>query len=75
MKGFATGKPFVNRFRRCLKNGGYRWIETRAQALHGADGAIVQWYFASIDIEEEMRTGGITRGNAFSGHWWKHCRP
>ncbi|MBB4278436.1 MASE1 domain-containing protein [Rhizobium mongolense] len=54
-KGFATGKPFVNRFRRCLKNGGYRWIETRAQPLRGADGAIVQWYFASIDIEEEMR--------------------
>lgn len=54
-KGFATGQPFVNRFRRRLKNGGYRWIEARAQPLRGADGAIVQWYFASIDIEEEMR--------------------
>ncbi|KOF18542.1 ATPase [Ensifer adhaerens] len=54
-KGFATGQPFVNRFRRCLKDGGYRWIEARAQPLRGADGAIVQWYFASIDIEEEMR--------------------
>jgi PAS domain S-box-containing protein len=54
-KGFATGQPFVNRFRQCQKNGGYRWIEARAQPLRGADGAIVQWYFASIDIEEEMR--------------------
>ncbi|MDE1995851.1 MAG: MASE1 domain-containing protein, partial [Rhizobiaceae bacterium] len=53
--GFATGKPFVNRFRRRVRNGGYRWIEARAQPLRGADDAIVQWYIASIDIEEEMR--------------------
>jgi PAS domain S-box-containing protein len=53
--GFATGQPFVNRFRRRLKDGGYRWIEARAQPLQDADGAIVQWYFASIDIEDEMR--------------------
>jgi PAS domain S-box-containing protein len=52
--GFATGQPFVNRFRRRLKNGSYRWIEARAQPLCDADGAVVQWYIASIDIEEEM---------------------
>ncbi|AEH83269.1 MASE1 domain-containing protein [Sinorhizobium meliloti] len=54
-QGFATGQPFVNRFRRRLKDGNYRWIEARAQPLRRADGPIVQWYFASIDIEEEMR--------------------
>lgn len=54
-KGFATGQPFVNRFRRRLREGGYRWIEARAQPLRGADGEIVQWYLASIDIEDEMK--------------------
>ncbi len=53
--GFATGEPFVNRFRRRDKHGVYRWIEARAQPLRDAQGAIVQWYIASIDIEDEMR--------------------
>lgn len=54
-EGFATGNAFVNRFRRREKDGVYRWIEARAQPLHAADGTIVQWYIASIDIEDEMR--------------------
>jgi len=53
--GFATGQPFVNRFRRREKNGAYRWIEARAHPLRDASGTIVQWYIASIDIEDEMR--------------------
>ncbi|WP_454818964.1 PAS domain-containing protein [Labrys neptuniae] len=52
--GFATGQPFVNRFRRRDKQGIYRWIEARARPLSNADGAIVQWYIISIDIEDEM---------------------
>lgn len=60
-EGFATGQPFVNRFRRRLRNGGYRWIEARAQPLRDADGMIVQWYMASIDIEEEMRAQAALR--------------
>src|SRR5690606_40370082 len=35
---------------------GYRWIEARAQPLREADGTIIQWYIASIDIDDEMRT-------------------
>ncbi len=54
MNGFETGQPFVNRFRRRTKDGTYRWIEARAQPLLDADGAIVQWYIISIDIEDEM---------------------
>ncbi|UOM36614.1 PAS domain-containing protein [Acuticoccus sp. I52.16.1] len=53
--GFAAGEAFVNRFRRLCSDGVYRWIEARAQALRDAEGAIVQWYIASIDIEEEMQ--------------------
>ncbi|WP_026622317.1 PAS domain S-box-containing protein (plasmid) [Ensifer sp. WSM1721] len=59
--GFATGQPFVNRFRRRNKQGVYRWIEARAQPLRDADGTIVQWYVASIDIEDEMRAQAALR--------------
>lgn len=53
--GFAAGQPFVNRFRRREKDGAYRWIEARAHPLRDPNGAIMQWYIASIDIEDEMR--------------------
>ncbi|MDK1389022.1 PAS domain-containing protein [Sinorhizobium sp. 8-89] len=59
--GFATGQSFVNRFRRRNKQGVYRWIEARAQPLRDADGTIVQWYIASIDIEDEMRAQAALR--------------
>jgi PAS domain S-box-containing protein len=60
-EGFAAGTPFVNRFRRREKDGVYRWIEARAQPLRAADGAIIQWYIASIDIEDEMRAQDALR--------------
>lgn len=60
-EGFATGTPFVNRFRRREKDGVYRWIEARAQPLRAADGTIIQWYIASIDIEDEMRAQDALR--------------
>lgn len=55
LDGFATGRPFVNRFRRLDKHGLYPWIEARAQPLRDADGTIVQWYIASIEIDDELR--------------------
>ncbi len=54
LDGFATGTPFVNRFRRRDKHGAYPWIEARAQPLHDVSGAIVQWYQVSIDIDEQV---------------------
>lgn len=61
LHGFTTGEPFVNRFRRRCSDGIYRWIEARAQALRDADGEIVQWYIASIDIEDEMQAQAALR--------------
>ncbi|WP_308909451.1 PAS domain-containing protein [Pseudokordiimonas caeni] len=55
LDGFAAGTPFVNRFRRRERDGNYRWIEARAQPLRNAEGVILQWYIASVDIDEEMR--------------------
>ncbi|PJI41858.1 MASE1 domain-containing protein [Ferrovibrio sp.] len=52
--GFATGQPFVNRFRRRDKQGIYRWIEARTQPQRDASGTILQWHIVSIDIEDEM---------------------
>jgi PAS domain S-box-containing protein len=54
-EGFAIGQPFVNRFRRRDRQGVYRWIEARAQPLRDENGEIVQWYIASIGLEDEMR--------------------
>ncbi|NEU99604.1 PAS domain S-box protein [Bradyrhizobium sp. UFLA 03-164] len=56
LDGFATGTPFVNRFRRRDRHGDYPWIEARAQPLRDRSGEIVQWYMVSIDIESEVRT-------------------
>lgn len=61
LDGFAAGEPFVNRFRGRNKQGVYRWKEARAQPFRDADGTIVQWYIASIDIEDEMRAQAALR--------------
>lgn len=55
LNGFANGQPFVNRFRRLDRHGFYTWSEARAEPVRDADGAIVQWYFVGIDIEDEVR--------------------
>src|SRR5262249_5078901 len=52
---FQTGEPFLMRFRRCGKDGIYRWTEGRAEPLRDQDGAIVQWYGVSLDIEDERQ--------------------
>jgi PAS domain S-box-containing protein len=52
---FQTGKPFLMQFRGCGKDGIYRWTEGRAEPLRDQDGAIVQWYAVSLDIEDERQ--------------------
>ena len=52
---FAAGAGTAMRFRWREKDGGYRWAECRVEPRRDQDGAIVQWYGASVDIDEEMR--------------------
>lgn len=52
---FQTGEPFLMRYRRRGKDGIYRWAEGRAEPLRDQDGAIVQWYAVSLDIEDERQ--------------------
>jgi C4-dicarboxylate-specific signal transduction histidine kinase len=52
---FETGEGAVMRFRWREKDEAYRWTEWRVESRRDESGAIVQWYGASIDIEDEMR--------------------
>jgi PAS domain S-box-containing protein len=52
---FQTGAPFLMRYRRCGKDGVYRWTEGRAEPLRDQDGTILQWYAVSLDIDDEKR--------------------
>ncbi|MER9657717.1 PAS domain-containing protein [Mesorhizobium sp. M0152] len=53
---FATGVPYVQRYRQRRAKGNYRWTETRAEALRDEDGHILQWYGVSVDIHDLVTT-------------------
>lgn len=53
---FATGEPFVKKYRQRRADGVYRWITGRAEPLRDATGDIVQWYGVSFDIDDDVRT-------------------
>jgi PAS domain S-box-containing protein len=52
---FESGQGAVMRFRWREKDGIYRWAECRVEPRRDEKGAIVQWYGASIDIDDEVR--------------------
>lgn len=52
---FATGAPFAMRYRHRCADGGYRWVEGKAEPLRDDVGRIVRWYGVSRDIEDELR--------------------
>ncbi|ANK88789.1 MULTISPECIES: PAS domain-containing protein [unclassified Rhizobium] len=54
-RALATGEPYTIRYRRRRADGEYRWMEGRAEPLRDQNGAIVQWYAAAIDIDDEVR--------------------
>lgn len=49
---FATGEPYVQRYRQLRADGGYHWTETRAEPLRDEDGTIIQWYGVCVDIDD-----------------------
>lgn len=49
---FATGAPYIQRYRQRRADGSYRWTETRAEPLRDETGIILQWYGVSSDIHD-----------------------
>ena len=43
------------RYRRCDRDGVYRWIDGRFEPLRNAEGTIIEWFGLSIDVDDEMR--------------------
>jgi PAS domain S-box-containing protein len=52
---FESGAPSQLRFRWREQGGGYRWAECRVAPRRDHEGAIVQWYGVSLDIDDEVR--------------------
>jgi PAS domain S-box-containing protein len=54
-RSLATGEPLFIKYRLHRADGVYRWVENRFEPLRDQDGAIVQWYGVSLDIDDEVR--------------------
>lgn len=50
----ATGEGYAMRYRVRRADGVYRWMEGRGEPVRNQNGAIVQWYGISIDIDDEV---------------------
>jgi PAS domain S-box-containing protein len=57
-RSFATGEPFSMKYRLRRADGVYRWLESRAEPLRDDSGAIVQWFGANVDIDDQTRLFG-----------------
>jgi hypothetical protein len=54
-QSLVTGEPFSRKYRLRRADGVYRWVEGRIEPLRNQDGVIVQWYGASVDIDDQVR--------------------
>lgn len=54
-RSFASGESFSMKYRTRRADGVYRWIDTRTEPLRDENGAILQWYAISLDIDDEVR--------------------
>lgn len=50
-----TGKGFDLRYRLKRFDGVYRWMSSRASAMDGIDGRIIEWYGVCHDIDDQVR--------------------
>jgi PAS domain S-box-containing protein len=46
-----SGQPYERELRLLRHDGGYRWILARASPVRGADGVILEWIGAAVDIQ------------------------
>jgi len=54
-RSLVTGEPYSLKYRHRCPDGVYRWMHGRAEPLRDRDGAIMHWYAAIIDIDDEVR--------------------
>jgi PAS domain S-box-containing protein len=54
-QSLVTGERYSGKYRMRRADGAYCWVDTRAEPLRDENGAIVQWYVVSIDIDDEVR--------------------
>ena len=52
---FRNRRRSAMRFRWREKDGAYRWAECRVEPRRDQDGAVVEWYGVSLDIDDEVR--------------------
>jgi PAS domain S-box-containing protein len=57
----ARGIPFETEQRMRGKDGKYRWFLTRYKPLKDAEGRVLRWYGAAIDIEDRKRAEEAAR--------------
>lgn len=55
-KSVTTATPYNIKYLQHRADGGYRWTETRAEALRNEAGEIVRWYGVSVDIHDLITT-------------------
>ncbi|CAB3750898.1 sensor histidine kinase [Paraburkholderia humisilvae] len=60
-RSHETGIALTTTYRLRRHDGEYRWIETRMQPLHDAQGRIVRWYGVHMDVHESMTTAHALR--------------
>lgn len=51
----TAGKPLVAKYRQRRADGTWRWVESRAEPLRAENGSIIQWYGASVDIDDLVK--------------------
>lgn len=57
----SNGESYAKRYRVRRADGVYRWMEGRGEPVRDRDGAIVQWYGISIDIDDQIRAEEVLR--------------